>query len=81
MKYLVLVMSLFFIGCSQGHTQQQERYTTNSPPTDNFRFSKVCVDRVVYLTGTKRLSVWINPKTLKPNNCDVINGKLLLKDK
>ena len=80
MKYLVLTVGLFFIGCSSEYYNQQKSYTTNSPSI-TFGFSKVCVDRVVYITASKRLTIWINPTTLKPNNCDVVAGKLLLKGK
>lgn len=35
----------------------------------NTQYIKICIDNVWYIRSDHKLSVWINPKTLKPSNC------------
>jgi hypothetical protein len=38
-------------------------------------YKKNCIDNVFYISGKRVLSVWINPKTLKPSNCKQVIRK------
>jgi len=32
-------------------------------------YKLICIDNVKYISGIKKLTIWINPRTLKPENC------------
>ena len=58
---VVLVILITVNGCDNSYnTKGNSGFST---------FSKICVDNIYYLNSTKKLSVLINPKTLKPQNC------------
>ena len=51
-----------------------DNYSTDSKTWTVFgaKYTKICIDGVFYLTidnDRRALSIWINPKTLKPSRC------------
>jgi len=63
MKRVLVILAILMTinGCDDSYTTKgNSGFST---------FNKICVDNIYYLNSTKKLSVWINPKTLKPQNC------------
>ena len=69
MRKILLV--LFTLSLLAQSISAYESYSTDETKwkTFGYNFSKICIDNVFYIKGNYTLSVWINPKTLKPENC------------
>jgi len=70
---LLLLASLFLLGCdgkTDGNTELRELQ-----PVQHLKGYKLCFDNVIYVSAHRRLAVYINPKTLTPQNCGGQNEK------
>jgi len=63
-KIMLILMFVISLQASDVYTTTKTNNWLSSPT-----FIKICIDNVYYIKGYGRLTVWINPKTLKPSNC------------
>jgi len=71
MAMIGIIISLSFSGCELTESNEDFSKTRSiERPHQGFWYRKICIENVVYLYGKRRLSVYINPKTLKPQNCE-----------
>ena len=70
MKFIYLLLTMTIL------LQATSDFSTNKDKYSVFGggYIRICIDNVFYITKTstsKALTVWINPKTLKPQNCNL----------
>ena len=65
MKYIVLVLLL--VGCNEAPDNSPKNVPKIESNKDFYR--KVCIENVVYIKAYRRMTVYINSKTLKPVRC------------
>jgi len=63
-KIIVLILMAQTIFAYESYSTDKSKWKTFG-----YSFEKICVDNVFYIKSSNKLSVWINPKTLKPENC------------
>jgi len=80
----LIVIALTFLIMLSGCTDTLENTNLRmgvSKVGSPYTYEKVCIDNVVYMEAARRSSVWINPNTLAPSNCKIVNGKMIIGQK